>query len=162
MPYMNQPTICDSAGRLYDDPRTILKATPSAPKSNFNRYENINKMKPIRIITTVFLILLPSLALAEVSDKVPTISQLWSQGFIIGLIAFMGSIYRIWTGVISGLLALFFSFYISQILTDPFVGSAIINEQGTSYIIAVWGSIVLMIFLLTIGFVINLRKRKTT
>jgi predicted neutral ceramidase superfamily lipid hydrolase len=119
-------------------------------------------MKPIRIITTVFLILLPSLALAEVSDKVPTISQLWSQGFIIGLIAFMGSIYRIWTGVISGLLALFFSFYISQILTDPFVGSAIINEQGTSYIIAVWGSIVLMIFLLTIGFVINLRKRKTT
>ena len=42
---MNQLIICDSAGRLYDDPRTILKATPSAPKSNFNRQANKNTMK---------------------------------------------------------------------------------------------------------------------
>jgi hypothetical protein len=120
-------------------------------------------MKRINAIIFFLIIFLPELAFAEVSDKVPSISNLWIMGFSLGIIGFFLSRYRIWAGILIGLVSIFFCLAYYDVISDPFVGPAIRNEQGNLYIFSVYGSIVLMLSPLFTGFVIRyLRNKKTT
>ena len=111
-------------------------------------------------ITTLAILLLPFPALAEVSDKMPTITQLWLQG-LIGAILLLLLIRRfIWASILGFCVVPFFAFASYDMLADPFVGPAIMKEQGTSYIVSAYGSVVLMFAGLAVGIYLNLKRNK--
>lgn len=114
----------------------------------------------IRIAFTFVGLLLPACAFAEVSDKMPSITRLWGEGFIVALFGYLSARYRIWTGILFGLFSLFFCFGTYSLLSDPYVGPAIIAEQGNPYLFTVYGSIILMLTSLVAGFLVNLKRKK--
>ena len=82
---------------------------------------------------------------------------------ILGIFGFFSARYRIWTGIIIGLISIFFCFAHYGVISDPFVGPAIRNEQGNAYVFSVYGSILLMLAPLIAGFFIkNFKRKKTT
>ena len=120
-------------------------------------------MKLIKVIIFFLLIFLPEISFAEVSDKVPSITRLWFVASILGILGFFSARYRIWPGILIGLISIFFCFAHYSVISDPFVGSAIRNEQGNAYVISVYGSILLMLAPLIAGFLFkNLKDKKTT
>ena len=122
----------------------------------------------MKTIFTITLILIPSLAFAEVSDKMPSISKILFEGMIVGCVGFLLGRFRIWTGAIFFIFTLFFCIGTYGLISDPFVGKAIIAEQGAPYLIAVYGSIALMIIPLITSILLrykkvkSLKKRSTT
>ena len=119
-------------------------------------------MKFIGAIIFSILILIPELAFAEVSDKVPSITRLWLVGVIFGSLGYFSARYRIWAGIIIGLIAIFFCVAHYGVISDPFVGPDIRNEQGNPYVLSVYGSIALMLVPLIIGFLHKHLNNKTT
>ena len=113
-------------------------------------------MPQLVLLLTVFLA--PSPALAEVSDKIPTIPSLWLQGLLIGIVGFVLS--RMWLRVGLALLpvSLILAWGAVAIITDPYVGPAAIAEQGAAYAIAVWGSVVIQVALHGCGLLLGWRN----
>jgi hypothetical protein len=118
------------------------------------------RMKIIKIIFILSLavIFFPASAFAEVSDKMPSITRIWVQGAIVGGIGFLLACYRIWAGLIFGLVTVFFCIGTYDLISDPYVGPAIIAEQGKPYLFAVYGSIIMMSVSLIIGLYIRFRR----
>jgi hypothetical protein len=114
----------------------------------------------MKTIFTIALLFITSLAFAEVSDKMPSISRIWVEGMIIGFVGFFLARFRIWTGAIFFIFTLFFCIGTYGLISDPFVGKAIIAEQGVPYIVAVCGSIILMVAPLLIGLFLRHKKAK--
>ena len=115
----------------------------------------------MKTIITIALILISTLAFAEVSDKMPPISRIWIEGLVIGCVGFFLARYRIWTGAIFSILILFFCIGTYGLVSDPFVGKDIIAEQGAPYLMAVYGSIALMIVPLITGILLRYKKVKS-
>ena len=84
-------------------------------------------------------------------------------GSFLGVTGFFLSRYRIWAGILIGIISIFFCFAYYGVISDPFVGLAIRDEQGDLYVFSVYSSICLMLLPLFAGFVIKyLRNKKTT
>jgi hypothetical protein len=118
------------------------------------------RMKIVKMIFILSLVVMffPAPAFAEVSDKMPSITRIWVQGAIVGGIGFLLARYRIWAGLIFGLVTLFFCSSTYGLITDPYVGPAIIAEQGKSYLFSVYGSIIMMSVPLIVGLYIRFRR----
>ena len=119
-------------------------------------------MKLFKVIIFFFLIFLPEISFAEVSDKVPSITRLWFLGSIPGISGFFSARYRIWAGIIIGLISFLFCISHYGVISDPFVGPDIRNEQGNPYVFSVYGSIALMLIPLIAGFLLKHFKNKST
>jgi hypothetical protein len=107
---------------------------------------SLNDMK-MRILYLAFfatVILFPTWAFAEVSDKMPSVARIWIQGGIVGAVGFFIARYRLWAGLVFGLVTIFFCIGTYGLISDPFVGPAIKAEQGNPYLFAVYGSIILV------------------
>lgn len=111
------------------------------------------------LVVASILFLFPVTAYAEVSDKVPSILRLWGTGILLGVIGFLAIQYRKWAGAIVAVVAIFFCYIHHGIIVDEFVGPAVIKEQGSKYIISVYGSIGVMILPLIIGMFFNRKKQ---
>jgi hypothetical protein len=100
----------------------------------------------------------PFPALAEVSDKMATIPQLWVQGLLSALILLVLVRASAWW-IIPGVLAVaFFVYGAYSTFADPFMGQAVFHEQGIPYIVSAYGSAAVMGAGALVGLILN-RKR---
>jgi CBS-domain-containing membrane protein len=108
---------------------------------------------------TYFLILLfPISAAAEVSDKMATQQGLWLSGLLTGLVVAVCIRWSKWTNLIAIPLAVMFLYFAYDTLAQPNIGPAIIKEQGTPYIVALYGSAILVVIGVLIGNSLNKLK----
>ena len=114
------------------------------------------RMRPIGVIV---LLLLSQTAAAEVSDKLPSLEQLWATGALVGAAALVAGSYRPLFGILLYCLALVVAYGAHQTLVDPYVGPAALAEQGDAYWWASYGSSFIMFFGAAIGVGLGLRKR---
>jgi len=110
-----------------------------------------------RITVTTFFY--PLLVFAEVSDKVPSIQQLWLQGIMVALVLSILVRFSYWFFIVAALIVIFFGITSYETIADPYVGPAILKEQGTAYVVALFGSVVLMILGILAGWFLNYKKR---
>ena len=55
-----------------------------------------------------------------------------------------------------------FSYSVYDVLSDPFVGKAVLIEQGEGYAVSAYSSVALLIFGLVAGTVLNWWREKTS
>ena len=108
------------------------------------------------------LLLLPLPAFAEVSDKVASIPQLWITAAVAGSVAFLAGRYRFVLGVVLFPISLLLILSVLEPVLDPFVGPAIVLEQGRSYLVAAYGSIALLLALHVAGLWLSWRHKHRT
>lgn len=108
-------------------------------------------------ILFVFLVL-PTPALAEVSDKMATQPGLWVSGGIVGIVLVWGIWKSKWVNFVGAPLAVLFFYFAWDTLRQPDIGPAIIKEQGSAYILALYGSAVLVVLGVVLGNYLNRLK----
>jgi hypothetical protein len=113
-----------------------------------------------KLFAALVLLLLAHPAAAEVSDKIPSQSSLWLVGAAVGVLAFVAGAWRPLLGFAAGLLALLLARNMHSELMDPFVGPAILSEQGRLYWWAVYGPSGLMVGLAVLGIVVGTRRTR--
>ena len=101
------------------------------------------------------LLLTPITAQAEVSDKVPSVFELWGFASIAAVVLAL-TIQRYRAAILAGVVVfIVYCFVILELVTDPFVGPAVIEEQGNSYLVASYGSIALIGLGVVAGWILN-------
>ncbi|MBU7579235.1 MAG: hypothetical protein KAF27_02015 [Porphyrobacter sp.] len=93
-----------------------------------------------RILLAAVLALSASPALAEVSDKIPSLADLWmwAGGFI--LAALMLALWRALVGLVVVPFAALRAWGGHAMVSDAHLGPAILQEQGEAYVRAVYAS----------------------
>jgi hypothetical protein len=88
------------------------------------------------VAVSVFLVvaMLALDAQAEVTDKEPSLLQVWLWGLVGGGLGIAGWRCRWWLGVVAACLVLPFFAELCQELHDPFVGPNIRAEAGLAYV----------------------------
>ena len=115
-----------------------------------------------RAIFTFALIVLSSLAHAEVSDKMPSMLEHWLFGVPLGAVFFSAGYFNRILGYVSlavCLVLLYGNFDLT--FNDP-VGTALIEEQGSIYFASLWLSDALVLGLSIFGSFAGYRKRLNT
>ncbi|MDP2563748.1 hypothetical protein [Pseudoalteromonas marina] len=100
-------------------------------------------------------------AVAEVSDKMATIPELWLQGFIFGIPVYFLTVWRKGFLGLGILFTVFFAYVAYATLSDPYIGVGIIKEQGRPYIIASYSSAVIIALCSALGLIKNKAKFKS-
>ena len=108
----------------------------------------------------MLLILSSPAAYAEVSDKIPSVLELWTQGVVLGLFALFLARWNVWAAVVGLLIGSLLIYGSYELLADPFVGPAATREQGEIYRLHSYGSAVLVILLSFVGAVLGWRRRR--
>lgn len=104
------------------------------------------KTYDMRIISIASMLLVPAVALAEVSDKLPSIWLLLLQGILFGAISLFMSLFRWWLGFIGIALAMLMISGTYDLWQEPYLRDAITNEQGIKYFtISITGALLVMI-----------------
>lgn len=101
------------------------------------------------------IILFPVSAVAEVSDKMATQQSLWLSGLLAGFVVAVCIRWSKWLNLVGVPLAVLFFYFAYDTLAQPDIGSAIIQEQGTPYILALYGSAILVVIGVLIGNYLN-------
>ena len=108
------------------------------------------------------LLLLPSLAWAEVMDKEPTIESLWARALVFGVVGLLAWRRSPRWGLGALLLSLLFVWGFYFELTDPFVGPDILHEAGNGYVSGAYLSFWVCAVLHVLGAAAFLHRRKST
>lgn len=93
----------------------------------------------------VALLLLAAPAFAEVSDKMPTLLEIFVQGVLLAIVVVVLSLVRWWFGILGvclGLLMLFGTVELHQF--DP-VGASLVIEQGQRYFLVMYSMDILVV-----------------
>ena len=113
-----------------------------------------------KLNVVAYLLFLTSFgARAEISDKMASISDLWMQGFVIGLLVCLLVVWKKGFLFLGVLLALFM-FYGGYATLNSDIGVHVIHEQGTPYIIASYSAFVVILLFCFIGYRLNGRRVK--
>jgi hypothetical protein len=120
----------------------------------------MGRYMPMNILISFVLLFLSFSAFAEVSDKMASIPELWSHGFIVGLLIYFLTVWRIGFVFLGGLFVMFFAFAAYDTLNSPFIGEAIIKEQGIPYIFASYSATVIVTICSILGVIKNKRRIK--
>lgn len=105
------------------------------------------------------LLLVPTAAFAEVSDKEPSLLFVWALGAGAAAICLVGiSFYRWLTPVLAVLPLLWFASFLTEIQSAD-VGPRLYAEQGLSYYVQSYMSLFLFISGVASGLVVNKRRR---
>jgi hypothetical protein len=115
---------------------------------------------PMNKLISFVLLFLSFNALAEVSDKMASIPELWLHGMIVGLLIYFLTVWRIGFVILGGLFIAFFAFAAYDTLNSPFIGEAIIKEQGVPYIVASYSATVIISICSILGVIKNKRRIK--
>ena len=106
------------------------------------------------------LICFPSIAFAEVSDKMASIPALWLQGTVGAVILFALGRYSYVLAALGFLVCIFWLIGTYETFADPYIGPAIRYEQGVPYVFAAYGSSAMLFLGLGAGFVQRLRRKR--
>lgn len=85
---------------------------------------------------------------------------LWASGLITGIILTLGIKWSKWVNLVGIPLAALFFYVAWDTLRQPYIGPAILKEQGTPYIIALYGSAGLVATGVVLGNYLNKFRRK--
>ncbi|MDH5408132.1 MAG: hypothetical protein OEZ33_12055 [Gammaproteobacteria bacterium] len=110
----------------------------------------------------ILLLFLSTPAYAEVSDKMPSMYQLWlysAIGFIVILFLVRWSL---WFIVLAVLSALFFGTASYETFADPYIGPAIIKEQGLPYIVSSYSMCIFIIIGTITGSLLHIKNKHIT
>lgn len=108
----------------------------------------------------LFIVLLsPNLALAEVSDKMPSISAVLLQGALVAALLFVLSWFRWWLVALGVLVSAFFIIGTIELWRDTPMRDALLNEQGSKYFVALAATDLLALASSILGAVFSWRKR---
>jgi hypothetical protein len=108
----------------------------------------------------LLLALLPSVALAEVSDKAPSLTYFAVSTPLIAVAAFVAIRWRVGAGVVATLLAAFLASGNYELLTDPQIGPHLVKEQGQQYLWAAYGSALLIYVVLGAAWLTRYLRRR--
>ena len=102
----------------------------------------------------------PSVARAEVSDKIPSIPSLWLGPLAYGGLALLLTRFRWWLCfALIPLTLILAGASFSELIRDPDIGPAILREQGVPYVASVYGSVALLIAMQAVAVWVGLRAR---
>jgi hypothetical protein len=110
---------------------------------------------PMKKLLTFTALIISFGAVAEVSDKMATIPELWLQGFLFGVPVYFLTAWRKGFLILGVLLTVFFAYAAYATLSDPYVGVGIIKEQGTPYIIASYSAAAIIVLCSALGLIKN-------
>ena len=97
------------------------------------------------------LIIFPTVAQAEVSDKIWSVSGMWQLSIIVGAILMAGSYWK-WPVVLAALLVSFvMASGVYDMAADKFMSQAVIAEQGPDYFVNGYLSAALVPLLALLG-----------
>jgi hypothetical protein len=115
----------------------------------------------MRIFVALCLLTLVSPeVMAEVSDKAASHLQLWVEGIVVGGLALVAGVFRPVLGILIGLLfGLLFGYAAYDTFVDPYIGPAVLAEQGEIYRVSVYASPTLCVLGAFIGAFFGLRSR---
>ena len=85
------------------------------------------------------LMTMPVAVHAEVSDKMATIPQLRMQGIIVAVVLLAMVRWSAWFSILAFAVIAFFGAATYETFADPYVGPAILNEQGIPYVVSSYG-----------------------
>jgi hypothetical protein len=87
----------------------------------------------MRTIVLALLLVMPGLAAAEVSDKMPTISAILIQGSVVGAVLFALCRFRWWFVALGVPIALWFAAGTVALWLEAPMREALLHEQGAVY-----------------------------
>lgn len=97
---------------------------------------------------------------AEVMDKEPSLFSIWCWAIVTAVLLFAAARFRPWLLlVLASFPMLFFCNQLSEV-TDPFIGPAILQEAGATYIASSWAAPVVTVGGAIAGW--RLRKQRIT
>ena len=130
---------------------------PKAPKEGA-RYRTYGQNFKDRVFVSL-LLLFPTAALAEVSDKEPTLLFVWTIGAVAAVICFFGTYFRKWLApILATLPLLWFASFLMEIHSKD-VGPYLYAEQGLSYYVQSYLSLTLFISGIALGLLMNKRRK---
>ena len=118
----------------------------------------LDRMTSTRFRLFFVLTILCCIAHAEVSDKAASLSQIWWTDIAIGIVALVLARYRFVLGLVMLPICLLIAYVDHDTLADPYIGEALIAEQGQAYVWAVYGGAFFMHALLAIGLWLGWRR----
>ena len=117
-----------------------------------------NKKEIARRIAAVTCLLMPCLCMAEVSDKVVLVSEIWGIGVGAAVAGFFGAYFRPWTLIfLATAPAYWFITFLFEIHFSD-IALALRAEQGISYYAQTYAAIGLWILALSAGRILNKRR----
>ena len=115
-------------------------------------------MRP-RALLAVFL--LPSLALAEVSDKMPSLLAVLAQGLLVAVFVFALSWFRWWLVIVGLSITTFLVTGTISLWRETPMREALLHEQGLSYFVALAATDLLTLIAAALGAVAGWRKNRS-
>jgi hypothetical protein len=113
-------------------------------------------------VILLFLVLVPVSAWAEVSDKIPSIFQMWVQGIIFGVICFYLASKKWWLAIVGVGLSIILFAGVYDMEADKYMRQAVINEQGETYLIYGYLSSFVVLLLAVLGIIYGYKKRSNS
>ncbi|MCS0595459.1 hypothetical protein [Massilia agri] len=99
------------------------------------------------------LAFIPGTAIAEVSDKEPTISLFWTVGLTAAMLCLFAARLRPWLGVLFFATVAFWFIGLLLEIHSPDVGPYLRLEQGTVYYIQAYAAFAVVLFGLIVGLI---------
>lgn len=90
----------------------------------------------MRITVLLLGLLIPAIATAEVSDKLPSIGFLLGQGVIFGAVALGLAWWHRWLALLGVVLGTLMFWGTWDLWQEPYLRTAILNEQGMDYFVS--------------------------
>lgn len=106
----------------------------------------------------LFLLLVPSAAFAEVSDKMPSITSIFIQGTAIAAILFVVGKFRWWLGVLFSPVVILFVISAISLWNEVGMRETLLKEQGWLYFGALLFQCIVIGVGTTIGSILGYRK----
>lgn len=97
-------------------------------------------MRTGQVVAGLLVALVASPAWAEVSDKIQSLEAMWAWAVGFNLAAFLLSLWRSPIGIVVVPVAAFYAWAGHEMVSDPHVGPAILQERGAGYVEQVYAS----------------------
>lgn len=96
----------------------------------------------MRITVLLYMLLIPAIAAAEVSDKIPSMGFILGQGVVVAAVALVLAWFRWWLAFLGVGVGVLMLSGIWDMWQEPYMGAAILNEQGPQYfVVAIIGAL---------------------
>jgi hypothetical protein len=111
-------------------------------------------------LTGLVLLVLPSVAFAEVMDKEPSLRRIWTWALCAGIGGLVGWPIAWPLGLAAALFGVPFFLGLFGEITDPHIGPAIVNEAGRGYVYQSCAALALFVLLHAVGVSLRVHQRR--
>lgn len=115
---------------------------------------HFHKLAPLTLLP-----FLSSPAAAEVSDKIPSVGQVWFEGLLLGCLFLFLARWRWWLGLLLLPLTITVICGWVDMMNDSYLGPAILAEQGQPYVLSLWFSSIILAGFHVFGLWLGVRRR---